>query len=152
MNRPVPYIDLFGVAGIRKVRGFGLGWMAGEPNPRTRDGKPSIELRRVTYHTHVDDAVLKAFRTLRAHDVFLTYQPTPQGPENDVARLLASLTGVLVDHVPEIVQAGRLAAGLSRGELGVLSNVERSTVYRTEECLTDPKLFTAEALLRRLPS
>ena len=150
MNRPVPYIDLFGVAGIRKR--FGTGWMVGEPNPRIRGGGPSVELRRVSHYPHVDDAVLRAFRTLEAHDVFLHYPPTLDGPENEVARLLAALTAGLLDYVPEIVRAGRLASGLSRVELGILARVNRSTVRRTEEALTDTKLFTAEALLRRLPS
>ena len=149
MNRPVPYIDLFGVAGVRKR--FGTGWMAGEPNPRIRAGRPSVELRRVTHHSHVDEAMLKAFRTLRAHDAFLGYPPTADGPENKVARLLASLTGFLIDHVPDVVRAGRLASGLSRAELARRSYVDPSTVYRTERRLTETKLYTAYNLLSNLP-
>lgn len=149
MNRPVPYIDLFGVAAIRKR--FGLGWAVGMPRLRTRHGKPAVELRQISYHTDVDEAVEKALTRLRAHDLLLGYPPTPEGPENEVARLLASFTGVLIDHVPDIIRAGRLAAGLSRAELARCSYVERSTVYRTERRLTETKLHTAYNLLRNLP-
>ena len=132
------YVDLFGVAAIRK--GTGTAWEYGRPGVRLRAGKPDLRLDNIAYTGKPSWAVAGAVRDLK--DAFRDRTVELDDPHalTSSARLLAGLGAKFVGWIPKLLRLLREKRGWTQAQLAEKAGIHQHTISGWETGRTDPSI------------